>query len=949
MGSLLKKIIVCVCMIGIVGCAFAVKDAEVAKMKAAAPPASVEPAKPRKVLVFNLCQGFPHSSVPYGSKAIEILGQKTGAFTSDVSVDKSVFTAGNLKQYDAIIFNNTTRLTFDKSQRKAIMDFVKGGKGIAGIHGATDNFYDWPEAAEMMGGTFRGHPWGARGTWAVKIEDPTSPVAAAFNGKSFKISDEIYLTKQIKLRENARVLVGLDMTDEVNLKPLGGKKTHPDVPISWIRDFGKGRVFYCAFGHNHEIFWNTTILKHYLDGIQFAIGDLKADTTPLALGEKVSSWPDVRGLVDAVKNFKYGQSRKPLIAVENAIKDASGSPAKLLAIEVEMNRLLLTDLTIAGKQFICKQLGLIGTSQSAWGLAGMLKDPKTAAMALMAMERIGGSSVESLLVNELKTAKGDVQVGVINVLGTLKSKKSVDAIGGLALSSDKKVVVASIAALNNIATGQAGRKLSAVLEKADPALKAVVQQAMIESVYKAPSGSWKFDVYKSIHDGAVTSPVKAAALKGMAYSLGDRAGETIVAGLKSDEAIVVDAAISAIANIKSAKVVAGIFGCFDKVGPAAQFKLLSLGAEMGVPAISSAAFKSVNSSDEKVLIVAMKALKKVGGVKAVSVLARKASATGGKVQQVARECLYGLKGDGVDENIVGLPKVTSNNKVVVEYIMAIGQRKIAGTVGLLAKYTYSSDSNISVQAFRSLAMVGKANDLGVAVKLLVDLKNDYLRFEAEKCAAGIAVSNKADVKPIVKAFNSFTNSQTKASLLKVLGKIGSDNAFSVLYDIITDGDKSDGVKKAAIAALAGSNNGNVVSYLIKAYQNLSNQDHKTLAYKGIVRTIPLNGGRNTQVKIELFKKAFSISSVKAEKKLVLSQVSKIHNAEALNFVMSFIEDPELKNEAASAAISIAYRLSGNRRKPIKDAAKKALEKIMEVSTDKQIKSKAKRVYDGIKK
>jgi hypothetical protein len=32
----------------------------------------------------------------------------------------------------------------------------------------------------------------------------------------------------------------------------------------------------------HEIFWNPMILQHWLDGIQFALGDLKADTTPSA-------------------------------------------------------------------------------------------------------------------------------------------------------------------------------------------------------------------------------------------------------------------------------------------------------------------------------------------------------------------------------------------------------------------------------------------------------------------------------------------------------------------------------------------------------------------------------------------------------------------------------------------------------------------------------------------
>ncbi|MCK5174237.1 MAG: hypothetical protein KAR47_12665, partial [Planctomycetes bacterium] len=78
----------------LVGVCFAVSEDEVAKITSAAPDkAAVEPKQQRKILVFNFCQGFKHSSIPYCSKAIEVLGSKTGAFTCDVRADKSAFTA----------------------------------------------------------------------------------------------------------------------------------------------------------------------------------------------------------------------------------------------------------------------------------------------------------------------------------------------------------------------------------------------------------------------------------------------------------------------------------------------------------------------------------------------------------------------------------------------------------------------------------------------------------------------------------------------------------------------------------------------------------------------------------------------------------------------------------------------------------------------------------------
>ncbi len=135
----------------------------------------------------------------------------------------------------------------------------------------------------MMGGLFKGHPWTAGGTWMVKVDDPDHVLNKAFEEKRFRINDEIYLLKQLDLYQNCRVLLSIDYSD-LRTKTVYKKAT--ENPISWVRRYGKGRVFYCSLGHNHHIFWNETVLRHYLDGIQFAMGDLKCDTTPTAVLKK---------------------------------------------------------------------------------------------------------------------------------------------------------------------------------------------------------------------------------------------------------------------------------------------------------------------------------------------------------------------------------------------------------------------------------------------------------------------------------------------------------------------------------------------------------------------------------------------------------------------------------------------------------------------------------------
>ena len=249
---------------------------------------TAKPRKQRRILAFYRCGGFVHGSIPFGNAALQEMAKKTNAFTVDLADTYDVFTKDSLAKYDCILLNNTTHMTFPQpAQMNAFMDFVAEGGGLAGFHAASDNFGRHPECLAMVGGIFNGHPWGAGGTWAFKLDDPDHVLNKAFVGKGFWHQDEIYQYKPDSYvgEENLRILVSLDMTKkEVSSRINDGPR---EVPVSWVRTAGDGRVFYTNFGHRAETFHNPVILRHMLDGIQYACGDLGADAVPTAkLGTK---------------------------------------------------------------------------------------------------------------------------------------------------------------------------------------------------------------------------------------------------------------------------------------------------------------------------------------------------------------------------------------------------------------------------------------------------------------------------------------------------------------------------------------------------------------------------------------------------------------------------------------------------------------------------------------
>ena len=275
--------IIMIGLLGLAGLAAASVRAEVPeedlqKMRLATPDdAPAEPTKARKLLVFSRADGYRHASIPWGAQAVRILGEKTGAYTSVLSDEPAMFDRQTLFEFDAVVFNNNCGNPVpDATHRNNVLEFVRSGRGLVGIHCAAH--LDWPEYTDVIGGYSISHPWNAGSTVCVKLDDPDHPLVRCFGRSSFLHTDEIFEFKDYS-RDKVRVLLSLDVT-RTDMNRPGITRTDGDFALSWVRSYGEGRVFYCALGHQNDVYWRPPILKHFLAGIQFALGDLEADTTP---------------------------------------------------------------------------------------------------------------------------------------------------------------------------------------------------------------------------------------------------------------------------------------------------------------------------------------------------------------------------------------------------------------------------------------------------------------------------------------------------------------------------------------------------------------------------------------------------------------------------------------------------------------------------------------------
>jgi uncharacterized protein len=286
----------------------------IAKVTKLAPAkATAKPKATRRILMFSVTTGFQHLVIPHAAEVVKLLGKKTGAYEVVETRDIEMFMPDKLKAFDAVVLNNTcpqrthrnlfldvlnnvskldktlgkkySKLTPEQRKDRAteleqsLLSFVRGGKGLICLHGAIVFLNNSAEFGKMVGGSFDFHP--KRQKVTLVPVDPTHPLVAGFKGKGFIHSDEPYLFKNAYADKAFRPLLEMDVS-KLDEKTRKNPKVAGDVRyVAWIKKYGEGRVFYCGPSHQPESYETPEMLRFVLDGIQYTLGDLTCDDSPI--------------------------------------------------------------------------------------------------------------------------------------------------------------------------------------------------------------------------------------------------------------------------------------------------------------------------------------------------------------------------------------------------------------------------------------------------------------------------------------------------------------------------------------------------------------------------------------------------------------------------------------------------------------------------------------------
>jgi HEAT repeat protein len=320
----------------------------------------------------------------------------------------------------------------------------------------------------------------------------------------------------------------------------------------------------------------------------------------------------------------------------------------------------------------------------------------------------------------------------------------------------------------------------------------------------------------------------------------------------------------------------------------------------------SAARIATQSPYLPVRVAAWQALGDVGGPAAVSGLATAAVCADSAEREAARDALARIRGPGVREAFLA-SLATAEPQVKAELLQALGQRLDAEAASVMLQNAASGPEVVRLAALEALKKVAVENTIGPLLEIAAGSKSDreceaVLTTLYAVCQA--SADKEKSTSTAIEVMGRFSAAERRR-VLPALAELGTPRALRAADSASREGDPES--VKAAIRVLSHWPNATAAPRLLELARTGGESAPTVLALRGYIQVA---GQESDPAKrLALLQAAIATAKRPEEKKQVLGQLGQIPTPDALRLVMNSLGDPDLTNEAALAAVTLAEKLA----------------------------------------
>jgi len=565
------------------------------------------------------------------------------------------------------------------------------------------------------------------------------------------------------------------------------------------------------------------------------------------------------------------------------------------------------------KAFLIRQLQITGRAESVKHLSQFLMDEKLCEPATQALLAIATPASEKSLLKSLKKVSAGNKATIIKALGELRSRAAVKRIIKYTESEDESLRQVALYALANIGDPHSEKILDSVSVTA-PTYERVKAPSLylLFAQHLAESGSNETCVRicrKMIENYTAPqeSHIQSSALSILVSVLGENAFNDLLAALHSPNKEFRWRALELANTIEGKEATAVWIRKMEDVSSEVQAEIIAMLGLRGDVTALPVVLKNLKSEEKLIRMAAIPAVAQLGELEVLEDLMRCLETDQEAETRLVKQALMGYSAARVIPRAVNvIEEMPPFGRVVLIEILA--ERAALEHVDVLFSETKSEYKGVRMAALAGLEPLVSESDLPRLIELLVET-GDSKEISLIQNAAVVS-ANKIPVLDLRADLFLGTlagiEGAKRVDLFRPLSRIGGEEALQAVIQETKSKDEM--IRDAAVLTLSEWPDLSAADELFAICQSTENTEHIQMSIQGYVRLVD-DAELDDWKKFSMLKESLEIQMGVEEKRIVLAGLGNIKIRASLNLVALFLDDPELKEEAAMAA----FRITSPRR------------------------------------